>query len=171
MPLASDYFVRVRDVRLDPPGVSDRQWRGIDDDQIDLDLYPHVVEGMTNDVLHDENYYLQSSPMPMKIQLNSNRARPFEAFRCERVDSCVMEYAEWAVMEVQCNLKCDLNQRPKDLNHDPGALLICDLVTSVGFVVVAAAIGRDDDLAALELVERSVVPFQLKYHKCGADSG
>jgi hypothetical protein len=157
-------------VQLDLPRVADRQWRGIDDGLITLDLIPHVVEGMMRDVSRDENYYFQPYPVCLKIQPSLDRVTPFEAFLCEHADSCALECGVWAVMEVQCNLKCDLNQRPMDQNRDPGALLICDLVTSVGFAVVAAATERDDDPVELELAEHFVVLFPLKYRKCGADN-
>lgn len=65
---------------------------------------------------------------------------------------------------------CDLSQRPRDLNHDPGALLICDPVTSVEFAAVVVAVtGRDDVLAVPAERLHSVDLAQSKCHKYDAD--
>lgn len=156
---------RLKDAPLDRRGFFDRQLRGIDGGRSILDLRRHGEGGRMCDVSHDANYYFQPLTVWRKNSLSSNRGTPFSASlsvcvsRCGREDGVLV-----SMVEVQCNLMCDLNQRPKDLNHDPGALLICDLVTSVEFVAVVVATGRDDDLA-VHFVD--LVP--LRCRKCDVD--
>lgn len=63
MPRAIGYSRSVSE-QWDRQEVVDRQWKGIDDDRSILDLWPHEVEEMTYDDVHDENYYFQR-PYPM----------------------------------------------------------------------------------------------------------
>lgn len=171
MPTASGCFARLGDARWDPPRVAGRLSRESDGGLKALDWHPRGAAGRRCDALHDARCCFQPFPTPSKTLLSSSQAKPFESSPSECASSCAWANGAWAAMEVQCNLKCDLNQRPKDPNRDPGALLICDLVTSVGFVVAAAAIGRDDwDGGLVAAAGHFVDPSPLRCHKCDADS-
>ena len=67
MLIATDYSQSISE-QWDRQEVADRQWRGIDDDRLILDLWPHEVEGKTCDDVHDENCYFQR-PYP-KLQIH-----------------------------------------------------------------------------------------------------